>query len=216
MLPRIRSLQWKQTVKKKLYFNDRLVGEYEFDGEAGSPGDLEAAQARLAELGIKPTATPPMAARILGQAFAFAQSAHLNFDRLNGKRGLDGAPQRDPNAFAPFVVNASFALELYLKALAEAHGTRIKKVHDLDALFNKLPEAARARLRQSVQEVLAARAVQGFTDLPQAFGAMRKSFVEWRYLYERDQTDMFPVQVATMLMGVLHDLCLASISGSRE
>lgn len=138
MLPCIPRLQEKHAVKKTLYFNDCLVGEYEFEGETGSAADIEAAQARLVELGVKPPEAQPMAARIMGQAFAFAQSAFLNFERLNGKRSADGAPQWHPNAFAPFVVNASLALELYLKALAEAHGTRIKKVHELDLLFNKL------------------------------------------------------------------------------
>ncbi|MFE0842420.1 hypothetical protein [Achromobacter insolitus] len=202
-------------MKKKIYIEGRgHVGDYESVGEAGSPEDLRAVQARLSELGFPPPPPQPLAIQIMGQAFGFAQSARLNFVRISGQPGPDGAPIRDRNAFAPFVVNAALALELYLKALAEAHGTRIKRLHELDRLYRALPDAARRRVEHEVKAALLIQPIEGFREVVDAFTAMRSSFVEWRYLYEREETDLFPVQGANMLMRILHNLCYEALVAS--
>ncbi|WP_338617726.1 hypothetical protein [Achromobacter sp. E1] len=191
---------------KKLWLGDRYLGDYEPQHAVGTPGYYEGAIRRFEELGHQFPPPPSVVEQIISLALGFAQTAQMNHERmLKGDLGPDGVWRKDRTPIAPFVVNASLALELYLKALAEANGTRISKVHDLDKLYNALPEAAREKLDRRVSE----RAPE--VDLPPMFLMMRRAFVEWRYTYERSNTDGFPSGVAVMLLDVLHTLCVEEV-----
>lgn len=80
----------------------------------------------------------------------------------------------------PAIVNATFACELYLKALnsvaADAPG---KNGHKLTNLFSSLPEECKNRLREAF-----CKEVHGRVSLDDTLEIHSNAFSEWRYAYE--------------------------------
>ncbi|MBU0809520.1 MAG: hypothetical protein KKD30_16625 [Gammaproteobacteria bacterium] len=100
---------------------------------------------------------------------------------------------------APFIINATFALELYLKCLLsktifegpETHEegyTSYNRVfsksehtgigHDLSNLYQQLPEEARAGIEKANKEL------SGKDSLSNFFNKNKAHFVSWRYSFE--------------------------------
>ena len=69
-------------------------------------------------------------------ATAFANTAALLYER-----DLKQMPPKRPRHVVPFVVNASFAVELFLKALSHRHGVFLRG-HQLPKRYDRLPEDA--------------------------------------------------------------------------
>lgn len=83
----------------------------------------------------------------------------------------------------PAVVNSAFACEVFLKLLLKMEQIEIKKKHQLEELFDQLPEQVKKDIQQSTIHKYGA-----WTDV---FGCNLLSqisdvFVEWRYNYEHD------------------------------
>ena len=75
----------------------------------------------------------------------------------------------------PYCVNASFACELYLKAILDAEKKERGQKHNLNDLFSLLPSEIKDDVKKKVENV------DFDTNLMQA-GNM---FVDWRYLHEK-------------------------------
>lgn len=83
----------------------------------------------------------------------------------------------------PAIVNSAFACEVFLKLLLEVEQIDIKKGHQLEKLFNQLPEQIKKDIQQST--------MQKYGSWTDAFGLSRlhhisDAFVNWRYNYEHD------------------------------
>ncbi len=116
-------------------------------------------------------------------------------------------PQFDPFTFAALVTNSAFASELYLKCLIQIEtGQMIKHEHNLYTLFRKLPGKTQQEIEELFNTELAkqvkhdvnrapADAQKAIADRPTAFRQILRvggqAFVEWRYLYETDNTAPF-------------------------
>jgi hypothetical protein len=95
---------------KSLKLNGVIVGEYL--GSDDQDEDVEAARDMLRAKGLY--SSPSLPSAMLGQANAFAYVANATYMDLMKNRG----PNK-PIVAAPFVVNAAFSVELYLKTLAD-------------------------------------------------------------------------------------------------
>ena len=103
---------------KAILLNGIVVGEVRSTGNTDQ--DAEAVRAFLKEKGQHKEVTPFQA--VFNQAIAFANtSAHIYEKNLR---------RRPRNGFStvPFVVNAAFSIELYLKALAQKHGKALRSI----------------------------------------------------------------------------------------
>lgn len=135
------------------------------------------------------------------QAVSFSRVAVILFEDLN----------RTPSSgftIAPFVVNLTFSMELYLKTLGQIHGTTLKG-HDLAALFGQLPPAAVA----AIDEALSTVQVQGLGTreaLESTLRDLARVFERWRYVYELQSGPQVMVQPVLWAANVLHNACAAS------
>lgn len=97
----------------------------------------------------------------------------------------DALYEDHPEFLFPFIVNASFACELYLKAIHYFNGTKFPKSgtdgHNLEKLFDLLPIADKQHLVNSFQMEY------GDTfDLELSAAAL--AFLDWRYWFEADMS----------------------------
>jgi len=95
---------------------------------------------------------------------------------------------------------AAFASELYLKCLILLEtGQLMKGEHNLRKLFSKLPDDTQQRVERTFNAITAPR-FQNSDDFygarqPKSFRDALKhgaeAFINWRYIYEANQTDFF-------------------------
>lgn len=110
----------------------------------------------------------------------------------------------------PFVVNAVFALELYLKTFAKLHSLSLRG-HDLVELFDSLPASAIEGLRLEIAtSAIQSRWKCGISDIAEfrnSLEAMRNAFAEWRYLHEKDPSGSIQFRELIFAMEVFHSIC---------
>ena len=75
----------------------------------------------------------------------------------------------------PYLVNASFACELYLKSILDAKKVACNKTHDLNDLFSLLPKEIQDDVENRCANV----------DFHENLMQVSKMFIEWRYLHEK-------------------------------
>lgn len=101
----------------------------------------------------------------------------------------------------PFIVNAAFSLELYLKCiyLIENPNQKIPHFHNLDDIFYALSKDAQdysIRIFSATNRGLSSyQALKHFTidfdwTLQSVLKRASKAFVKWRYSYEYDESDL--------------------------
>ncbi|MDE6947773.1 MAG: hypothetical protein K2P14_11370 [Anaeroplasmataceae bacterium] len=85
----------------------------------------------------------------------------------------------------PAIVNASFACELYLKAILKES----LKEHQLKVLYEKLPKSQQERIKNQMDEKL--KDLPIYNSFEESLDKASISFVEWRYIYETEKSDGF-------------------------
>lgn len=105
------------------------------------------------------------------EAHAFLHTAKLLEDELDTMIG---------GGIYPFAVNATFACELYLKAILMYHSSdgTIAKTHKLDDLFNALSSGAKTQIEVSYSQNCT-------SDLNTLLAEVSTAFVDWRYAFEK-------------------------------
>ena len=181
-------------MKKTLFLNGVAIGEIESSGDYDR--DSEAARAYLQARGLWKDV--PLARRIFNQAVAFATTA----SQLH-RKGMSGAAPHDPNCIAPFVVNSALACELYLKALAQQFGKPLRG-HQLLVLYEALPKLARASIAEQCPAAASDWGLPPNTLIRPVLAKLNDSFVEWRYVYERERSQAVPIQPTIFAMQALH------------
>ncbi|MDP9919821.1 hypothetical protein J2W24_005501 [Variovorax boronicumulans] len=160
--------------------------------------DAAASQQLIKDLGLHKEISK--AQRALGQARAFAGTASQLYER-----GLKmGAIV--PTTLVPFVVNSAFAIELYLKALSEAHGLNTRG-HVFVRLFDPLPTDTRDRLKALAPQFAQQYKAKTFVNFRAALTTLEGAFVAWRYLYEDDRPLTYDVPLAIAVLATLHERC---------
>lgn len=186
--------------RKTIILNGILVGEYDSTGDTES--DIEAVRQFLKDKGLQKETSPFIAA--LNQAISFSTASNYLYNRDLRLSPRNGA------SIAPFVVNAAFSIELYLKALSLKHGVALHG-HVLSKLYDKLPVEAKAEIQVMAQRC----AVDSELGLelgktPNFFAYLSEldnTFIEWRYSFEKERTGIVQIQPTIFVMGVLHEAC---------
>lgn len=182
---------------RKLYYDGKFVGEVPDTGDLKA--DIKAMSELLRASGVAAPLNKCQAT--FRQAAAFSINASYLFNT-----GLIGAPPRNPINVIPFVVNAAFAIELYLKTLCSVHGLEMRG-HDLLDLFDQLPADAVEQLRQEIAGAPATEGIKDLTGFRVEIERLRHAFVEWRYLYERDSASEIRFLEFLHILNVLHNTC---------
>jgi hypothetical protein len=181
---------------KEVVFNGVVVGKIAATGDMER--DAKAAQKFLEGKGFQVKASRFQA--ILNQAVGFMNvSAHL-YDQ-----DLRHMPFKGISA-APFVVNAAFSIELYLKALAQKHGASLRG-HELTKLYKALPPKAREEVEAVIPRCAESRSLGEPPNFSAYLESLNNAFVEWRYLYEAEKSNMVLMEPTIFVMQVLHEAC---------
>ena len=85
----------------------------------------------------------------------------------------------------PFVVNISFACELFIKAILIFNDIEYGKIHDLKDLFCRLDSAVQQKIRQLYEDSNCNYRVT----FDEFLNNCSKDFVRWRYAYENNNLE---------------------------
>jgi hypothetical protein len=141
---------------------------------------------------------------MLAQATSFAAASRDLFEKyLSGSAG-------DRKALAPFVVNAALGIEIYLKTLHAAAGSR-RKEHGLLALLDALPQDAKDEIDAAAGRLGAEYEGVPGTAFRDHLAHLDNAFERWREVYESGWLAGVKIQPAIFLMHVLHEVCNARI-----
>jgi hypothetical protein len=139
----------------------------------------------------------PKTERIYNQAQSFANtSAHIY------EKDLKSLP-RNPQGICPFVVNAAFSAEMYLKCLQEIHG-EVTESHVLTALFKSLPNKVKDRINKICKNFESQYEVVQGVLFKDHLKNINHAFVNWRYIYEKS-TESVNIQQTIFVLQVLHE-----------
>jgi len=181
--------------KKKLLFNGDEVGEIESNDDFES--EIEQVQKLLEAKGFnKQVSETDM---IHGQANSFAEVANEIYNQH-----LNISPFHASSA-APFVVNAVFSIELYLKTMRSHYGEKVRG-HNLTSLYNGLRKEAKNILLHAAEDVRPHYDLEPGLSIIETFGDLSRSFEQWRYLYENNGLSI-SIQPVRFAMHVCHEAC---------
>ena len=170
----------------KVLWNGKVIGSHPDKGDP--TGNHQAGLLVLKEAGIERGVGKAPQLTALGQARSFGTASVLIY-----KIGFTKSPF-NPHLVAPLIVNTAFCIEVFIKALGQFRGTTLRG-HDLQPLFDQLPQADQQTLQTTFNERVEARKLSQ-TSLRDSLAAMNKAFIEWRYLYENEKTLTFEVGLA--------------------
>jgi hypothetical protein len=185
-------------MKKKLYSNGIFVCDFEATGD--DKVDAATCQKLLEEMGIAIKLTPIQA--IFRQAYSFCKVAAKLYGEMNA------SPTNGIFAI-PFVVNATFSIELYLKTLGHIYGADLKG-HNLVELLDRLPEAACASINDAAPAAASKWKIEEKIDMRACLSELQNAFVEWRYLHERENTNELNIPQMIFVSEALHVACVKS------
>jgi hypothetical protein len=134
-------------------------------------------------------------------AAAFANTAAFLYER-----DLKQSPPSRPFHVTPFVVNASFAVELYLKALGYRNRAPLRG-HELLKLFEALPEDARSEIQAASARVAAKTEPPQYLSPRSALSQLNNAFAEWRYTHEKEELGPISLTSVVLLLQVMHEAC---------
>lgn len=182
---------------KTLYLNGIVVGEIATTGNRNN--DLDAARQFLRDRGLDKR--PSIAKTMLGQAVSFASAANHIY-----KKDLAKTPV-NPLGIAPFVVNAAFGTEVYLKTLHRLSGSNPGKEHKLLALFDSLPTERMNDLLNAASRHAPEYRLEKDWRFRDLLKQVSTAFVDWRYLYERERVGEVHILHTIFIMKACHEAC---------
>lgn len=137
-------------------------------------------------------------ARTIAQCFS--QTATLLYETC-----LKETPRQQQLLIVPFVVNASFACELFLKALANRGGVRLVG-HQLSKLLANLPVQERRRLDHTWIAITEGIDCEAAVTLDSVISELSNSFVEWRYSHEKERVSAASTTSILLLLKVMDEV----------
>lgn len=182
-------------VKKDILLNGILVGSYEAAGD--NQKDAEAAMEILNKKGLLKEVTENDA--MYGQANSFAEVANSIYNN-----GLKKSPYKGSST-APFVVNAAFSIELYLKTIHNAYSNKIKG-HNLAILYKNIPEKGKEIFISASNDVRPLYQLEADADIHSCLESLSNAFEKWRYLYEHNRIST-ELQSIRYTMNVSFEAC---------
>ena len=190
---------WQFDMKKTMRVNGGLLCEYEADKNL----DEQIAAARRILEANRPRTKVSRFHAGRNMAVAFANTAAFLYER-----DLKTMPPSRAFSIVPFVVNSTFAIELFLKALHEKYGSA-KRGHKLLVLYDQLPQEAVNEIRSASAKIAAETLPPIYYDPRQVLATLNSAFEDWRYMYEKDQLGPIHMQPTINVIKVLHQACAA-------
>jgi len=184
------------SVTKDIVLNGIVVGKFVSTGN--DELDVEVMQEALKKKGLwKEIKAEEM---MFNQAQSFANTAKTLY--------VDGIKnnQRNIHSFAPFVVNATFSIEIYLKTLHKLFGQN-KRGHSLKALYKSLDNKGKEHISKIAVETKHMFHLEEGKDFEYYLYLLDKAFEEWRYIYE-GKSDMIYFSPTIYVMQVLDKACV--------
>ncbi|NVK25951.1 MAG: hypothetical protein HWE10_13575 [Gammaproteobacteria bacterium] len=135
---------------------------------------------------------------IYSQAQSFANTAAYLYEK-----DLKSLP-RNPQSITPFVVNAAFSAEMYLKCLQEVHG-QITESHVLTVLFKSLPNKVKDKINKTSKKFESQYQIEQGILFKNHLKNINNAFVDWRYIYEKNY-ESINIQQTIFVLQVLHEV----------
>jgi hypothetical protein len=132
------------------------------------------------------------------QAQSFANTSAYLYEK-----DLKSLP-RNPQSISPFVVNAAFSAEMYLKCLQEIHG-EVRESHVLTALFKSLPNKVKDKINKTSKHFENKYQIEQGVLFKDHLKSINNAFVNWRYIYEKT-TEHVNIQQTIFVLQVLHEV----------
>lgn len=109
---------------------------------------------------------------------------------------------------SPCSVNCAFACELYLKYLyAKEHDDRKTAGHDLIDLFEGLSPDTQNRIKSEYEKC------SSILPFEECLQVHKRTFIDWRYMYEGEKAISVEPQSLYNLMISLHNVCKENRNG---
>ena len=128
------------------------------------------------------------------------ERCHVPYDELEKEQQYDEECEagKHPLLTPAMVTNGVLAAELALKALTLKETGTFDCIHDLDKLFDALPDVHKTALSVEIKE----KAHQNDTTLKTNLIIIGNFFEKWRYFFERDA-----VGYSNFLLEFIHIVC---------
>lgn len=165
-------------ITKDILFNGVLIGTHESTGDYKK--DAELVHLFLKEKGFIKTIS--LNDQIFGQANVFAKVANNIYSNDLKKSPFKGS------SVCPFIVNAAFSIELYLKAINDCYGNKIRG-HNLANLYNKIPADGKSYFLKAATELRNRYELPQGTDINTCLESLSYAFENWRYIYEHNHIE---------------------------
>ena len=179
---------------KDVLLNGIVVGNYKSTGN--DKKDIEKAKNILKEKGLWRNIETEEA--MFNQAQSFASTANNLYEKDLKK------DHKNFYSFAPFVVNAAFSIEIYLKTLHNLYGNKIKG-HSLNALYESLSDKGKTHIKKIAEDTRHLYKIDN--DFEYHLSQLDKAFENWRYIYEgKSETIYFLPTI--YVMQVLDKACI--------
>jgi HEPN domain-containing protein len=135
---------------------------------------------------------------IYNQAQSFANTSAYLYEK-----DLKSLP-RNLQSITPFVVNAAFSAEMYLKCLQEVHG-QITESHVLTALFKSLPNKVKDKINKASKKFESQYQIEKGMLFKNHLKNINNAFVDWRYIYEKNY-ESINIEQTIFVLQVLHEV----------
>jgi hypothetical protein len=191
---------------KSLSLNGIVVGDYLASDDFDE--DVQAARDMLKAKGLYDPPTLVMAMR--GQADQFAFVANATYVQVMKNRG----PGQIIPA-SPFVVNAAFSLELYLKTLNAVSGSKAWG-HGLLKLHDSLPDPIKAELQADTVRLASEHGEGPTVQLRDLLAMLNRSFEQWRYVYELPKSGAIHFQQTILAMHACREVCNRAVAAALQ
>jgi hypothetical protein len=163
--------------------------------------DAQLANQLLIEKGLRKEIL--IARSIFSQATSFADASNLIFEK-----NLKSFP-RNPQGITPFVVNAAFSAELYLKCLHKIHGDP-SETHSLTTLFCQLPNKTKDRVNKLKKSIEGQYEVEKNLLFKDHLKPVSNAFINWRYIYEKN-FESVNIESIIFVLHVLHEAAVQEL-----
>ncbi len=180
---------------KTIFLNGKAVGEYESSGNPET--DIQIVQTYLKDKELWKESS--VVDSMYQQANSFAATAKDLYER-----DLRTTPIKSMWSITPFIVNAAFGAEMYLKTMHKI-GEKDVRGHDLLDLYNSLLDEQKAIIQRSAQDIRRNYKLEDGVDIVSCISDLRQAFVEWRYFYQSENLKGTEFQSVRFTMHVLHE-----------
>lgn len=181
--------------KKNILFNGIQVGT--LDATGNTLEDAKTVQSILKEKGLFKEIITNSA--IYNQANCFAKVANDLYQNDLKKTPLNAM------SISPFIVNATFSIELYLKAIHNAYNNKIKG-HHLTNLYKHMPIKGKQHFLSAANDIRSHYLLNEGVDIHTCLESINKAFENWRYLYEYNELNL-ELQSIRYVMHTSHEAC---------